>query len=279
MALRAASSRRCSRPRCSRATPPGPARGSASRLPRLQDPRGLRLSRAAVRREAARSCTSRSSPGSKRQATSASSARPAPARPTARSRSASRPASAAPRRLRDRPAMGRPARGRPGPQPLEAELSRLERYHLLIVDEVGYLPLERQAANLLFALVSAATNAARSSSPPTEASIMGRDPRRRNGRRRPDRPARPPRHDDHPQRQELPAQGEGHRRRAGGRDPARRPTADDLNHGRRPNPTGALFASRNRCTIQFLLTRGRPRDRAAQGFTLHSRTVARSRHD
>lgn len=37
---------------------------------------------------------------------------------------------------------------------LEHELRRLERYHLLIVDEVGYLPLERQAANLLFALVS-----------------------------------------------------------------------------------------------------------------------------
>jgi DNA replication protein DnaC len=37
---------------------------------------------------------------------------------------------------------------------LEAELRRLERYHLLIVDEVGYLPLERQAANPLFALVS-----------------------------------------------------------------------------------------------------------------------------
>jgi IstB-like ATP binding protein len=37
---------------------------------------------------------------------------------------------------------------------LEQELRRLERYHLLIVDEVGYLPLERQAANLLFALVS-----------------------------------------------------------------------------------------------------------------------------
>ncbi len=37
---------------------------------------------------------------------------------------------------------------------LENELRRLERYHLLIVDEVGYLPLERQAANLLFALVS-----------------------------------------------------------------------------------------------------------------------------
>jgi len=37
---------------------------------------------------------------------------------------------------------------------LEVELRRLERYGLLIVDEVGYLPLERQAANLLFALAS-----------------------------------------------------------------------------------------------------------------------------
>ncbi len=37
---------------------------------------------------------------------------------------------------------------------LEGELRRLERYQLLVVDEVGYLPLERQAANLLFALVS-----------------------------------------------------------------------------------------------------------------------------
>ena len=37
---------------------------------------------------------------------------------------------------------------------LDAELRRLERYHLLIIDEIGYLPLERQAANLLFALVA-----------------------------------------------------------------------------------------------------------------------------
>jgi DNA replication protein DnaC len=37
---------------------------------------------------------------------------------------------------------------------LEDELRRLERYHLIVVDEVGYLPLERQAANLLSALVS-----------------------------------------------------------------------------------------------------------------------------
>jgi DNA replication protein DnaC len=37
---------------------------------------------------------------------------------------------------------------------LDDELRRLERYHLLVVDEVGYLPLEREAANLLFALVA-----------------------------------------------------------------------------------------------------------------------------
>ena len=37
---------------------------------------------------------------------------------------------------------------------LELELRRIERYHMIVVDEVGYLPLERQAANLLFALVS-----------------------------------------------------------------------------------------------------------------------------
>jgi DNA replication protein DnaC len=37
---------------------------------------------------------------------------------------------------------------------LDDELRRLERYGLLVVDEIGYLPLERQAANLLFALIA-----------------------------------------------------------------------------------------------------------------------------
>jgi len=37
---------------------------------------------------------------------------------------------------------------------LDDELRRLERYPLLVVDEIGYLPLERQAANLLFALIA-----------------------------------------------------------------------------------------------------------------------------
>jgi DNA replication protein DnaC len=37
---------------------------------------------------------------------------------------------------------------------LEAELKRLERYPLLICDEVGYIPFDPQAANLMFMLIS-----------------------------------------------------------------------------------------------------------------------------
>ena len=37
---------------------------------------------------------------------------------------------------------------------LPAELTRLRRYGLIIVDEVGYLPFEQDAANLFFQLVS-----------------------------------------------------------------------------------------------------------------------------
>jgi DNA replication protein DnaC len=37
---------------------------------------------------------------------------------------------------------------------LPKELARLRRYGLIIVDEVGYLPFEQDAANLFFQLVS-----------------------------------------------------------------------------------------------------------------------------
>jgi DNA replication protein DnaC len=37
---------------------------------------------------------------------------------------------------------------------LDDELRKLDRYRLLVIDEIGYLPLERQAANLLFALIA-----------------------------------------------------------------------------------------------------------------------------
>src|ERR1700731_4071018 len=37
---------------------------------------------------------------------------------------------------------------------LQAELIKLGRYPLLVVDEVGYIPFENEAANLFFQLVS-----------------------------------------------------------------------------------------------------------------------------
>lgn len=37
---------------------------------------------------------------------------------------------------------------------LQAELVRLGRYPLLVIDEVGYIPFEPEAANLFFQLVS-----------------------------------------------------------------------------------------------------------------------------
>ena len=51
--------------------------------------------------------------------------------------------------------MGRPPRRRPTPQrPGRRAQAGIEPYSLIVVDEIGYLPLERQAANLLFALVA-----------------------------------------------------------------------------------------------------------------------------
>ena len=38
---------------------------------------------------------------------------------------------------------------------LQAELTRLGRYPLLVIDEAGYIPFEAEAANLFFQLVSA----------------------------------------------------------------------------------------------------------------------------
>ena len=37
---------------------------------------------------------------------------------------------------------------------IQQELTRLGRYPLLVVDEVGYIPFEAEAANLFFQLVS-----------------------------------------------------------------------------------------------------------------------------
>ena len=90
---------------------------------------------------------------------------------------------------------------------LDAELDKLQRIPLLIVDEVGYIPFDPQAANLMFMLVSRRYERASmivTSNKPF--SGLGRDLRRRRHRRRDDRPARSPRRDPRPQRRLLPPQ-------------------------------------------------------------------------
>ena len=56
---------------------------------------------------------------------------------------------------------------------LQAELTRLARYPLLVVDEVGYIPFEAEAANLFFQLVASDMSTPACSSPPTSSSAAG----------------------------------------------------------------------------------------------------------
>jgi len=56
---------------------------------------------------------------------------------------------------------------------LHAELTRLGRYPLLVIDEVGYIPFEAEAANLFFSWWPPATSGPASSSPPTSSSVAG----------------------------------------------------------------------------------------------------------
>jgi DNA replication protein DnaC len=84
---------------------------------------------------------------------------------------------------------------------LDDELKRLERYPLLICDEVGYIPCDPEAANLMFMLVSRRYERASlivTSNKPFGAwgEIFGDD----MAANRDGRPARPPRRNPQPQR-------------------------------------------------------------------------------
>jgi DNA replication protein DnaC len=88
---------------------------------------------------------------------------------------------------------------------LDEELRRLLWTPLLIVDEVGYIPFDAQAANLMFSLVSSRYE--RASLIVTSNKLLfrlGRDLRGRDRRRRHDRPARAPRRDPLPEGRQLP---------------------------------------------------------------------------
>ena len=88
---------------------------------------------------------------------------------------------------------------------LEAELKKIRRYRLIIVDEVGYIPFDQDAANLFFQLVASRYEQASimvTSNLPVR--TLGRDLLRRRRRRGDDRPAGPPRRSPHPLRRLLP---------------------------------------------------------------------------
>ena len=90
---------------------------------------------------------------------------------------------------------------------LDDELKRLERYSCSVVDEIGYLPTGtpgREPA-LRAGRTPLRTRLDHRHQQPRLRSL-GRDPRRRDGRRRAHRPARSPRPHRHAQRQELPPQ-------------------------------------------------------------------------
>ena len=79
---------------------------------------------------------------------------------------------------------------------LDDRAAPLQRIPLLVVDEVGYIPFDPEAANLMFMLVSAPLRARLDDRHLQQALLgLGRDLRRRGRRRRDDRPARPPRRD------------------------------------------------------------------------------------
>jgi hypothetical protein len=125
---------------------------------------------------------------------------------------------------------------------LDDELKRLERYGLIIVDEIGYLPLERRQPALRAGRAPLRTRLDHPHQQPRLRSL-GRDPRRRDGRRRAHRPARSPRPHRHAQRQELPAPRTRHRHRP---QPPRHACTLSTHHAFSASPApqnGALFRS------------------------------------
>ena len=58
---------------------------------------------------------------------------------------------------------------------LEAAIAKLDKYHLLILDDLAYVAKDQAETSVLFELISADTNAAHSSSPPISRSANGEE--------------------------------------------------------------------------------------------------------
>jgi len=89
---------------------------------------------------------------------------------------------------------------------LALELAKLRRYGLIVIDEVGYIPFEQDAANLVFQLLSSRYEHASLILTSNLPFAAGRRLRRPSRRRSDDRPHRSPRRRDHLERRQLSAQ-------------------------------------------------------------------------
>jgi DNA replication protein DnaC len=58
---------------------------------------------------------------------------------------------------------------------LAREIKRYQSPRILLIDELGYLPLDKRGAELLFQVMTKRYERARSSSPPTSLSSTGRE--------------------------------------------------------------------------------------------------------
>jgi len=124
---------------------------------------------------------------------------------------------------------------------LSNKLAQLQRPHLLIIDEAGYVPLESADANRVFQVVNRRyTRGSTIVTSNKTVSRMGRHLRRRGARRRHPRPPTPRRRGARHQRPELPAQRTPRGAPAGDRSP---PTGriNRSNHPR-PLPAGTQIA-------------------------------------
>ena len=150
-----------------------------------------------------------------------------------------------PRPVRHRVANGSPGSLRPTtPAASKTSSSGSGRYPLLVIDEVGYIPFEPEAANLFFQLVSVSLRTRQPDRHLQQAlRPLGRGLRRRRRRRRHDRPARPPRRSRRPQRRLLPAQ-----------EPRPRPSPGVVNRGNL-NTGGSIFNRRKGVSFRPALTR------------------------
>src|SRR5215207_8234777 len=143
---------------------------------------------------------------------------------------------------------------------LDAELRRLGFAPLIVVDEVGYIPFDPEAANLMFSLVSARYERASLIVHLEQAVLgLGRDLRRRRRRRGDDRPARPPRRDPQPEGRFLPPEGQGP-----GPAPTRQSRRDRLSDRSRAARRGPHNASQR---LAFEAPAPKRRDRAMWGAT------------